>query len=293
MPHAVETHVEGQGPAASFGKPLRAADGGPRIFRRRIRLTALPAPSHPRGGIVQGDLEDDQHRFGIALRHDGHRVIAVTERPVPMRMPWVQCAQAGGRLDRLVGMKLDPRPRAAALYTAIADQCTHRFDLAGLAVAQAVRGTAGRQYDIAVDCSNLQLHWVGGSLHVKGLRELHLSRDGAPLFAWTLAGDTVLNGPWAGSDVRTLGARAVDALADDEDEAEAIWLARRALAVTLSLGFDLDRLPAAPAAMQGKAGACYAGQPDLIAELVRATGNTRDFSSRPEALLAESDDGRD
>jgi hypothetical protein len=39
-------------------------------YRRRIRITTAP-------GKARADIEDDAHRFGVALLHDGVKVTAI------------------------------------------------------------------------------------------------------------------------------------------------------------------------------------------------------------------------
>jgi len=111
----------------------------PGIYRRHIRLHAAP-------GAVRADMEDDSHRFGVIVRHDGRVVRAV--EGLPMRTPWTLCSGARDLLSALVGMQLAPTPLAAARHTDQKQQCTHMFDLATLAVAHAARGIAGREYHI-------------------------------------------------------------------------------------------------------------------------------------------------
>ena len=67
--------------------PLLARAGG--AFRRAILLRTLDEAS------VQGELEDDFHRFGVTLRHDGRAVTAVEGRSI--RYPWSSCPLAGAR----------------------------------------------------------------------------------------------------------------------------------------------------------------------------------------------------
>jgi hypothetical protein len=80
-------------------------------YRRRIRITTAP-------GKARADIEDDAHRYGVALLHDGNKVTAI--RGEGLRTPWTLCIDAAKLVDRLIG------------------------------IAHAYRGTPQRQYDIDV-----------------------------------------------------------------------------------------------------------------------------------------------
>ncbi|QDX82213.1 hypothetical protein B9N43_13735 [Denitratisoma sp. DHT3] len=256
-----------------------------KILRRRILIV---------GGdrSVRADVEDNQHRFGIIVRHDGHRVVAVEADTTHVRSPWAQCPGATGNLPRLVGMALAPHPQAAYRHTASAEQCTHMFDLANLAIAHAARGTAQRLYDMEVHIDNFRAEVGPRGPVLSGRRRLLLHRDGELALDWPLEGDEITAGPHAGQNVRSM-MRWVDASISDLDEIEAITVARRTLIVSLSLLFDMDNLPTGiNERLQARTGACYAYQPALIPTLTRAQGNTRDFSDRPEGLLADRNPAR-
>ena len=66
---------------------------GEGIYRRRIRLVAD-------GRHVRADLEDDFHRFGVALVHDGERVVEA--RADARRFPWETCTGAGERVEAVL-----------------------------------------------------------------------------------------------------------------------------------------------------------------------------------------------
>ena len=72
------------------------------MYRRRIRLEAGD-------GFVRGDMEDDPHRFGVIVRHDGERVTGI--EGIPLRTPWDMCHGAVAQLQLIVGapLSLDPQ----------------------------------------------------------------------------------------------------------------------------------------------------------------------------------------
>lgn len=249
-------------------------------LRRRILIVAGD-------GWVRADVEDNQHRFGITVRHDGRQVLAVEADPAHMRHPWSQCPGATGKLPRLIGMNLAPHPQAAYQHTASAEQCTHMFDMASLAIAHGARGTARRLYDVEVQADNFRAERGDRGFILHGQRRLRLLRDGELVLDWPMEGDVITAGPCDGQNVRSM-MRWVEASVSGLDEIEAITIARRTLIVSTSLLFDLDNIPSdVTQRMSSRTGACYAYQPGVMEHLTRAQGNSRDFSERPEALLAD------
>src|SRR5207245_277647 len=117
--------------------------------------------------MVSAELEDDFHHFRVTVAHDGARVTGV--RGVGVRFPWSTCPLAADRLAPLVGMPLSVRSTAVGDVVSARDNCTHMFDLAGLAVAHAARVGARRQYDVVV------------ADPVDDRRQVTLDRDGEPL----------------------------------------------------------------------------------------------------------------
>ena len=238
----------------------------PGIYRRHIRLHAAP-------GAVRADMEDDSHRFGVIVRHDGRVVRAV--EGLPMRTPWTLCSGARDLLFALVGMQLAPTPLAAARHTDQKQQCTHMFDLATLAIAHAARGIAGREYHI-------EAPWY----LLDGPRTITLRRDGDIVWTWTLERDRILTPePFATIGVRQLLVWAEQNVRDP-DEIEALFITRRAALISGSRLLDLDPL-LNPAATGHGVGACYVHQPDRMVAARRNLGSTLDFTDRPQALLAD------
>lgn len=241
----------------------------PGIYRRRIRI-------HTEPGYARADLEDDPHRYGIALHHDGERVTRI--KAYPLRTPWTLCVAAEANLQRLVGMPLSADPTALFRHTAPGEQCTHMFDTAGLAIAHAARGTRLRQYDIEAP------YWRFG-----GPRELHLSRDGEPLMSWTVEDRQILAPqPYAGQDWQKMLNWARHHFGDIDD-IEAVVVLRRAVMISHGRTVSLDTI--SNAAQTGHVGgACYVFHPGVAEHAMRKPGSTLDFTDRPEALLADLSD---
>jgi hypothetical protein len=228
--------------------------------------------------VVDGGLEDDLHYFTVSLRHDDERVLAVEARSV--RAPWSTCPDAAGPLRELAGMPLSDRCLAVGGWANPSHNCTHQFDLAGLAVAHAARVLRGaarrRQYDVEVPFGLLQ----GAE------RTVTLERDGRVLLRWTLRGQRIVAPP-PYSEVEFTGGffRWADTTLPPDD-AEAVIVLRRACSIGLSRGLDLDQydtlaqLPELPPV-------CYSMQPERAPVAFRNRNLIRDYDDQRDAMLAE------
>lgn len=261
------------GPAGTLG-PLDEPDA-PTYFaagnyRRRIRVIATTPE------VIEGGLEDDQHHFTVTLRHDAARVLSVESGSV--RAPWTTCADAAVPLRALAGMPLSDRCLAVTEWTASAQHCTHQLDLAGLCIAHAARvvggGASHRQYDAEIPFGLLD-----GEEHT-----VALARDGEPRLRWILRGGAIV-APSPYAEVGHGFARWADATLG-ADDAEAAVVLRRACAIGMSRGIDLDSYPTL-ADMPGLSPVCYSMQPERAPIAFRNHGVIRDFDARPDALLAD------
>jgi len=231
-------------------------------FRRAIRLLGFD-------DRVEAELEDDFHRFGLTLRHDGQRVLSVRGRAG--RFPWVTCQQAPTALAALEGAALSRDPTILFRYTDPRQQCTHLFELAALAVTQAARGPGERLYETEV------------SDPVGGRRELRLFQDGVLVLEWRLAGDEILApSSQAGRTVSSLGSRALAQL--PPELAEQLLILRRVTQTATGRSVDLDAVP--NAAALGAAGHCYSLQPAALPVAHRMVGSVRQWRDRATLLAA-------
>lgn len=238
------------------------------MFRRRIIIRSEFITSQTR---VRAVLEDDFHHFRVELAsRDG--VVSAISGTAPRR-PYSLCGNAVEKLDLLLGMPLSPIAHEVTRVTDPTEQCTHLFELAGLAIAAAARGTERRQYDVEVPG------------RVDGRTQARLSRDGVPLLAWEVL-DTVIQGPapYAGVDVyRGMARWALGTLAPEE--AEAALVLRRATGISKGRGMNLDAQSHAQ-----PNGHCYSQQPQRATQALRMKGSTWDFSGTPERLCREDED---
>jgi hypothetical protein len=235
-------------------------------YRRRILLRA-------ESRRVTGDLEDDFHRFRVHVEHDGERIVRAEGEA--LRFPWTSCPGALVPLARLEGMGLLPSSRAAHEHTDPRAQCTHLFDLAGLAIASAARGTGTREYEIEVPD------------RVEARTRAVLRRDGQPFLHWEIERSRIVAPePFEG---RSMGAGFLAWVqqALEPDVAEAALVLHRTCSISLGRLYDMDAVegPSAFGVMAG--GACYTFSPGTMEQARRVVASARDVSRSPEALLAD------
>ena len=225
-------------------------------------------------GRVVADMEDDFHRFRVTLEHDGARVTRVVGEA--FRFPWTECPGAAAVLERLAGMALTTRPTAAGEHSDPRSHCTHLFDTAALAVAHAAAGRLRRRYDVEVPD------------RVEGRTRARLFRDGAPLLDWEVEGTRVVApAPFAGLALRGREFMGFVERELDPDLAEAVLVLRRTCFISAGRARDLDAAPNAGVYMGLAANTCYGFTPGIAERALRVQGMTRDFTHRPEALLAD------
>jgi hypothetical protein len=246
---------------------------GPGCARRAIDLRSA-------GRSVVAWLEDDFHHFGIEMRHDGTRVVAVEGKAE--RYPRDTCPGAVDILQEVVGIPLDERCTALGRHTNMRLHCTHLYDLLGLAIAHAASGREHRRYDAMVPdrITAEETPVVSGP---SGRTFPELLRDGETVMRWEVV-DDVIAGPanYAGISLGR-GFRAwTETLA--VDEAEAAHVLRRATLIAMGRRVDLQALPAE--ALKWSEGVCHSFQPDVARRSRRMLGTTRDFSDNPRGPLA-------
>lgn len=240
-------------------------------YRRRVHIERLDNVT------VRAALEDDFHHFSVELAHDETRALRFTATST--RWPWSTCPDAGAELSALDGMELSPRATAVAAVANPRLQCTHQFDLAGLAVAHATRSIAQRTYDIEIPPATAD-----------GQRVVRLSRNGTLHLEWTLDYGTGLTSPapfteapWRGGFIKWADATL------PPDEAEAAIVLRRACDIGMGRGMDLEAYRTAEELADLMTGVCYTMQPDIMPNARREVGSIRDFADDPDALLNDDD----
>lgn len=239
-------------------------------FRRAIVIRG-------HGDRVVADLEDDFHRFGVTVTHDGHRVVRLEARAV--RYPWATCLEAPAALAALEGTALSAHPAALFRQADPRLHCTHLFELAALALSQAARGDGARRFEAEVT------DFQPGP--PDGRHTARLFEDGVLVLEWRLAGDVITQpAEYAGRSAASFGSRA---LADFEPgQAERLMILRRAVQTARGRGMDVDAFPTAAA--MGRRADCYSLQPANAARARRVIGSIREWPDRQSLLASVSSD---
>ena len=225
------------------------------VYRRRIELLTT-SPS-----AVTGELEDSFHHFRVSIAHEAGRVTAVDGEAV--RHPWSTCPDALAPLRALVGAPVTTDATAHGAHADARTTCTHWFDLAGLAMAQAGAGRERRRYDMVVGDRD------------RGRTTARLSRDGEPVLDWQVDVSTVLGPePYAGQEMgRGFLAWANAEL--DPETAEAAIVLRRACRTSLGLLMDLDDYEVAADVGHGMENTCHTFSTGVQDVALRIKGSTR------------------
>lgn len=232
-------------------------------YRRRVEIRADERSA-------AAAIEDDAHRFEIDLVHDTRCVTALDVAAV--RYPYTICPGAVPALQSLVGLPLARDVTAPARAVQASLCCTHQFDSAALAIAQAARGPGRRRYDAAVRVDGMAKFAI-------------LECDGATVLDWTVRADRIESADAAdGLSVRTV-LRELHGRADD-DFVEALFVMRRALLVAPGRTRPPEAHLEPWQMMTRMAGACHSFQPGNAphGRLIRT--HFRDFDEAPDQLLA-------
>jgi hypothetical protein len=221
-------------------------------------------------------MEDNFHHFAVRLRHEGGKVLSVDA--MSRRTPWSTCGAASTKLQELVGQNLVSRSSAIGDMLNMRMQCTHMFDLAGLALAAAANGVAHRVYRATVTLR--QPLPVKGGPHT-GECVAGLCRDGEEVLHWVVQDQAIVS-PEPRSLLR--GFRAWTETLPIREAEDALVL-RRAVDVSGGLSVDLDGI-ASPLELDMPA-VCHSYQPDQAVLARRYKGMSRDFTLGFETMLAD------
>jgi len=224
-------------------------------YRRAIRL-------HAQEGQATAEIEDDFHHFAVTVLHDGAQVTGV--RGQAIRYPWSSCPLAAGALSALAGLPISADPTAVYRHVDPLLQCTHMFEMAGLAVTQAARCPGERRYEAMV------------SDPVDDCVDAELARDGEPVLRWRLQGGVIAEpAPYRGKRPADFRSQTLAGL--PPEEAEHLLILRRAIALARARGMDIDRFATAADMDMGRA--CFVFRPGVAEHATRRRGSVRDFST--------------
>ncbi|QQD17328.1 DUF2889 domain-containing protein [Spongiibacter nanhainus] len=244
------------------------------LARRMIDLKRWDAHT------VVGWLEDDFHHFGVTLEHSGELITGVSA--TAQRYPWATCAFAPEALAPLVGQSLRPRSSDIGALIEMRQQCTHIFDLAGLTMAHAVRGSSHRRYQTITDSRKI-LGWKDHKSPQFGPTTIRLLLDNQEVMQWYCDSGTILDRESGHQQSLGRGFREwTESL--PIDKAEYATVLRRALLVSGGRSMIHDNYPSAAAMDQPEL--CYSFQASRRDTALRMHDTTKDYADHPEAMLA-------
>ncbi|GAB4150872.1 MAG: hypothetical protein Tsb0016_22820 [Sphingomonadales bacterium] len=233
-------------------------DYGSGAFRRRIRLINRP-------GATIAALDDSHHAMQCVLYHDGAQVTDIDARM--LRVPTTACPGAAVAIRELTGWRLDTPMTALYGDGRPRRHCTHLFDLAVLAMAQARRTTPQRVYEAVVPDETT----------APVVAEVW--RDGACVLAWQVSqGEIVTPAAWRGKPlVAGFAGWALTAL--DGEALEAALVLHKAYFVSRGRRYLVNRAAGQPIGRNERMiGACFAYAPGQV-ETARFIGDhVRDYS---------------
>jgi len=239
-------------------------DYGRGIFRRCVRIRVTE-------GQVNVDLEDTNHAFRLALRHDGARITAV--EPEFVRHPFTTCPESGPYVASLVGRALDQATDVRrALETRFS--CTHVTDMTALALAHAADVGVERLYEVAVEDER------------DGRTRARVGCDGRAVHDWTIARHAVLEpGALVGRPMMQ-GFHAWARAAFSGLPLEAAFVLQRGYFVAQARRYDPTPERDHPARGDGLAdGVCYSYSTPAVERAERIEGSRRDFIDDADTLL--------
>ncbi len=247
-------------------------------LRRRIDVRRTPS------GAIVAWLEDDFHHLGLTLDHDGERVTDI--RVASERLPFTTCPLAAANLKNLVGQPLSPRSTDIGAMLKMREQCTHMFDLAGLAMAQAAAGRHHRQYEAIVADREI-VAWEEGARRLLGPGEAWLLCDNIEILRWQIDKRAIV-GPaeWAGQALGKGFRGRTEAM--PVEQAEAASVLRRAIMVASGRSLDPDTVPTAAGRWQG--GVCYTFLAENRENGLRNFGNALNYQDGGDRMLARRAD---
>lgn len=240
---------------------------GEGCFRRHIRLRASESE-------VLAELEDHHHAFRLTLQHDGQQLTAIHAET--LRIPFSTCPGAVEPLQALRGLPISDDSDLLIANSNPTANCTHLYDLALLAIAQAARGPGERNYEIRIDdeqgdAPNAAEICVDGELVHRWL-----CRDWVIQAPEALAGNVLFKGftKWAGTTFSGDAKRAAFAL-------------QKGYFVASARRYNLNAIAgeAANDARDYMYGACYTYTSPQIEKAVRLPDTVFDFNRAPEQLL--------
>jgi hypothetical protein len=225
-------------------------------------------------------LEDDFHHFGVTVQHDGGVITDV--RAAAPRFPYSTCPAAGLALKGMIGRRLSVRATDVGMMIPMRQQCTHLFDLAGLAMAQAAGGRARRRYEATITDREI-VAWEPGLRRLLGPGVATLRLNQEVVLEWRIDGRAI-SGPadWAGQRLTEGFRERTEAMPVEPAEHAAVL--RRAILISSGRSMDPDLHSSARA--RGQSGVCHTFLEENRDKAQRMVGSTLNYQASSDGMLS-------
>ena len=224
-------------------------------------------------------LEDDFHHFGVTLSHDGEVVTGVSM--IARRYPYSTCPSAVEPIRDLIGAPLVKRASDVGRWINMRMQCTHIFDLAGLALAHAAARRMHRRYQTIVDDRHI-VEVLASGRRTLGSGRAVLLQDGVEVLVWDIdRHEITAPDEWIGQSLNK-GFRGKTETLDIEPAEHANILRR---AIMIAGGRSADRDTSLLPRENIKYAVCHTYQPSQRPNAEWISSSVRDWSGEQDELL--------
>lgn len=252
----------------------------PRFDGQAHRLIDLRSTA---SDTVTAWVEDDFHHFGVQVSHVDNVIIDISVRA--KRFPYTSCGGAEQSARELIGASLTPRASDVGRWISMRHQCTHIYDLLGLASAHAALKREPRQYLAIIDDRRVL------DVDVSGRRTLEpgraaLLKNGTEVLVWGANNSEIIDPPeWRGQSLNKGFRERTESM--PIEYAEYANILRRAIMV--AGGRSANRDTAILPRDNKKPALCYTYQPAQRAFAEWIPSSLRDWSDQKDQLLICSD----
>lgn len=231
-------------------------------------------------GMVVGWMEDDFHHFGVTLIHDGSTITSL--HAASPRFPWTTCPGALEAIKVLEGKPLVARASDIGKLVDMRSQCTHLFDLTGLALAHAANRHSHRRYEVEIPDRTVTWDSQGRPCGF-GPTTATLTSEGTVLMAWDINEQEIVGPPAYAGHFLEAGFREWTETMP-VDEAEYATILRRAILVGSGRLISMKEIKGADQ-LKNMGAVCFTFQPERRSQAHFIQSTRLDFAHRPHDLL--------
>lgn len=233
----------------------------------------------PDSRTVIGWMEDDFHHFGVTIKHEQGKVQNI--HMAAPRHPWTTCPGAATPLQDLIGKPLIARASDVGQLLDMRQQCTHVFDLTGLALAHAYHQRPRVRYQVITADRTLEPTTDYLNPLLGKTRSVLLKNDEMVMY-FDIDNDRIIGPPEIANTGLNKGFRQWTETLDIES-AEYAFILRRAILVAGGRLVDHDQFE--DAAAMNLPALCHTYQPGTRDLAKRCLNSTRNYEQSPERML--------